>query len=288
MKNRALLTSAAAGALALAACAAAATAISTAPLAAGHHVSVRAAKGAFRAALHANNPTNQPAPHAPQSGARPQVAGSTAAYSTNWSGYVATGAANAFTTVTATWTVPKVTCTAEHSEDFTWVGLDGWTSGTVEQDGSDSGCFEGTAHYYDWYEMYPAGSVAENTVAVGDSLTSTVTRSGTNYTLKVTDNTTPADSFTVTSSCTTCQNNSAEWISERPSYGSVGDSPLAHYPSTTFTGATATKAGTLKNMGGLSPLNNVSMVDATDTYYLATVTGVTGGTKFATTWKNSW
>ncbi len=76
-----------------------------------------------------------------------------------------------FTKVSGAWTVPTVTCTNEDRITSDWVGLDGFSSSTVEQDGTVSQCFEGQAVYYTWYEMYPAGTIAVGTsVAAGDKI----------------------------------------------------------------------------------------------------------------------
>lgn len=67
--------------------------------------------------------------------------------------------------------MPALTCTAEDRVTSEWVGLDGATDTTVEQDGTASQCFEGTALYYSWYEMYPAGTVEVGmSVAAGDTI----------------------------------------------------------------------------------------------------------------------
>ncbi len=131
-----------------------------------------------------------PAPGAYQS-ARTATGKAVINYSSNWSGYAVTG--GTFTTATATWIQNKGTCTSgDGSTDMSpWVGLDGFSSSTVEQTGSSVDCSGATADYYAWYEMYPANVVVSNkTVKAGDSFTGTVTHtSGTKYTLKLTDNT---------------------------------------------------------------------------------------------------
>src|SRR5262245_29641818 len=74
--------------------------------------------------------------------------------STNWSGYAVTG--GTYTTVSASWTQPAVNCSVTPTgwSSF-WVGLDGNTSNTVEQTGSEADCSSGRAVYSAWYEMYP-------------------------------------------------------------------------------------------------------------------------------------
>jgi hypothetical protein len=112
-------------------------------------------------------------------------------YSSNWSGYAVTG--GTFTTATASWTQPAASCTRGDGEtDMSpWVGIDGFSSSTVEQTGSSADCDGSSVDYYAWYEMYPANVVVINkTVKAGDSFTGTVTHTGgTSYTLKLTDNT---------------------------------------------------------------------------------------------------
>ena len=81
--------------------------------------------------------------------------------STNWSGYVVTPpTGGAFFKVLGSWKVPAVTCAkGESSASSFWVGLDGYTSGTVEQTGTDSNCKHGTPSYFAWYEFFPAPPV---------------------------------------------------------------------------------------------------------------------------------
>ena len=73
--------------------------------------------------------------------------------STNWSGYAVTG--GTFTDVKGSWVVPTVTSSGTNSYSSTWVGIDGFSSSTVEQTGTDSDFVNGHAQYYAWYEMYP-------------------------------------------------------------------------------------------------------------------------------------
>ena len=112
-------------------------------------------------------------------------------YSSNWSGYAVTG--STFTTATASWIQNAASCTRSDGEtDMSpWVGIDGFSSETVEQTGSSADCDGSSVDYYAWYEMYPANVVVINkTVKAGDSFTGTVTHtSGTSYKLTLTDNT---------------------------------------------------------------------------------------------------
>src|SRR5206468_3717647 len=108
--------------------------------------------------------------------------------STNWSGYAVTG--SRYTSVSASWTLPTATCSGTAYSSF-WVGLDGDTSGTVEQTGTDADCSGSTPRYYAWYEMYPKFPVnLGGTVRPGDHLSASVTTAGNgSFTLKITDST---------------------------------------------------------------------------------------------------
>ncbi len=120
--------------------------------------------------LRHNHPTMMLAPHS-----RVSVK-NTKLQSFNWSGYAKTSTtAQAFTAVSAKWTQPKVKCGIEDQMSATWVGLDGATNGTVEQDGTTGWCFRGRATYFTWYEMFPAGSVTVGkSLKPGDKITASV------------------------------------------------------------------------------------------------------------------
>src|SRR5215470_2217813 len=125
-----------------------------------------------------------------------------AADSFNWSGYAdgsKTTKAGTFTKVSGSWTTPSVRCGPEDELTVEWVGLDGWISTSLEQLGTISWCYEGSATYFTWWEMFPTGTGlirVGTTLQPGDKISASVTRSGTNYTLKLTDSTNTANSFT--------------------------------------------------------------------------------------------
>src|SRR5947207_9176278 len=98
--------------------------------------------------------------------------------STNWAGYDVIG--SRATHVIGTWTQPTSQCSAgENSWSSPWVGIDGDTSNTVEQIGTDSDCSGGSPLYYAWYEMYPKSLVQiPMTVSPGHSYTGEVTTAG--------------------------------------------------------------------------------------------------------------
>jgi hypothetical protein len=218
----------------------------------------------------------------------------TDAGSYNWAGYVDVATSpGRFTEVSGSWTVPAVTCTAEDRVTSEWVGLDGYTNSTVEQDGTTSQCFKGVALYYSWYEMAPAGPVeVGKTVAAGDSISASVARSGSSYTLSLTDSTNTANSFTETATCatTTCLNESAEWITERPAFSSTGIVPEAQFKTVKFTGASVTASGKTSTISGYSGTkDDVTCLDSTGTYDIVATSGLNAaGNAFTNTWKDSY
>jgi len=179
--------------------------------------------------------------------------------STNWSGYADTG--SSFSKVSASWTEPSASCGYTTQLAAFWVGIDGYSSDSVEQDGTLIECYLGTAYQYTWWEMYPTNDiqVVGETLAPGDAITSTVTRSGTNYTLTVTDSTHSANSFTETESCSSCANSSAEWIAEAPS-GSTGVYPLADFKSWTASNASVTEGSTSGVISSFTD-DEITMID---------------------------
>ena len=222
-------------------------------------------------------------------------------YSTNWSGYAAetsltTPAVNAVSDVSASWIVPPVATTNSGYSSF-WVGIDGYSSSTVEQIGTDSDYVNGAEQYYAWYEMYPNPFVKitnDNSggtnngkpfvVAPNDAITASVhyNGSGGSFTLKITDG---GYTFTTTQPSTTAKRSSAEWIAEAPSSIS-GVLPLANFGSVKFTGASATINGAT---GAIKDFPNTSIDMITPKGALKATTGPlnTAGDAFTVTWKSS-
>jgi hypothetical protein len=175
--------------------------------------------------------------------------------SSNWGGYAVTGAAGTFTSVSASWTQPAVTCTSQNTWSSYWVGLDGDTTSTVEQLGTDSDCSSGSPRYYAWYEMYPHPSfLIKKTVNAGDSLNASVTYGPSGYTLRIA-NATQNWSFTTTQKQNSAKRGSAEVIVEAPYSGGI--LPLANFGTVTFIGALAN--GQL--LSAFSTIDPITLVD---------------------------
>ena len=215
-----------------------------------------------------------------------KLKGLTNVQSTNWSGYADTG--SSFSKVSASWTEPSVTCSSR-SEQLAafWVGIDGYSSSSVEQDGTLIECYQRVAYQYTWWEMYPTNDiqVVGDTLAAGDAITSTVTRSGTNYTLSVTDSTHTADSFTETETCSSCANSSAEWIAEAPS-SSSSVYPLADFGSWTASNASVTAGSTSGVISSFTD-DEITMVDSSGQTKALPGSLNSSGNSFPVTWERS-
>lgn len=226
----------------------------------------------------------------------------TTSESYNWSGYAVTGPNGSVSLVLSSWVVPSVgTCSAvpEGYAAF-WTGIDGWSSTTVEQIGTDSDCVNltgtktGAPTYYAWFEFYPqnaylignyssAGTCISGCVSPGDKMVAEVvagsagTAGGTHgpggpsFAVIIFD-LTKGWEFSTSSSVPSAKQSSAEWIAETP-YGcatSSGFCPLSDFGTADYglqyTGenetAYATVSGTTQPIGSFgSSVHNAIMVN---------------------------
>jgi hypothetical protein len=232
------------------------------------------------------------APHGYTPGGTANITGHTAAsghgfhsqaQSTNWSGYA--GTTGRYTSVTANWTQPTGTCSKGNQYAAFWVGLDGYSSSTVEQTGSEVDCVGSTAEYYAWYEMYPGPSEDySNVVHPGDQFTATVTYvSGKTFTLYI-DDTTESWSHTTTATLNqTPRLSSAEVIAEAPCC-TVGGGilPLTNFGTASFTGSMANGSA----IGSAGGLTEITMVD-NQRLAKDSVSALSSGENFGATWLRS-
>ena len=160
-------------------------------------------------------------PLIPFNGNGPQVRsnGIPVMYNSNWSGYAALPktAGQTFTSIVANYNVPSVACSnSPDTFSFHWIGLDGWSDQTVEQDGISANCKGSSPRYNVWYEMYPANSHFEFQVSPGDAIESSIRYLGRDkYELSLKD-VTSSQGFDVVQTCpvSVCENASAETITE--------------------------------------------------------------------------
>jgi hypothetical protein len=197
--------------------------------------------------------------------------------SDNWSGYAATG--STYTSVATTFTEPAVKCSSGDQYSSFWVGLDGYSSDSVEQTGTEADCVGKTAEYSAWYELYPAYPVTySNTVKPGDVITETVTFSGSDtYAMTIKD-TTEGWTKTTTKNSSGDARSSAEVIAEAPYSGGV--LPLADFGTVNFSGSTVDGS----SLSSFSPTGIDMTADSTGAAE-ATVSGLSGGS-FSDTWNS--
>jgi len=167
------------------------------------------------------------------------------AESTNWSGYAVTG--SSFTSAVGSWVVPTITCSSSGGGGFFgggssdqyaafWVGIDGYSSDSVEQTGTLGWCDGKTAEYYAWYEFYPNPMYEITTVPVspGNVISASVTYGTSGFTVTIT-NVTTGKSYNKTSTVSGAARSSAEWITEAPCCtNSGGILPLAQFSTAEF------------------------------------------------------
>jgi hypothetical protein len=202
--------------------------------------------------------------------------------SSNWSGYAVTGAKDSVTDVKGSWRVPSVDCSTTPNADASfWVGIDGYSSHTVEQIGTDSDCVNGKATYYAWYEFYPHFSYTINspTIEPNDIISAEVKYdSNGKFTVSITVNPATAnkgDSFSVSTKVPSANRSSAEWIIEAPYSGGV--LPLAAFNSVSYGADYTSVAGTCDaTVGkGNGPIGSFPTADV----FAITMTSDNGATK---------
>jgi Peptidase A4 family len=192
---------------------------------------------------------------------RAQVSGNSGlpTISLNWSGYAAMSPKK-FNYVHSTFVQPKLTCPGIPNQwTSNWAGLDGFTSQTVEQDGTFATCGGAknkTPQYIAWYELYPAPAIAVFNVKPGDVMSATVRYAHGKFALTIADKTS-GKSATHVAACSTCLRDSAEWIVERPALCNSTScflTRLADFGTTVMSDNTAQVAG--RPVAGIGGFNN--------------------------------
>ena len=227
--------------------------------------------------------------------------------SSNWSGYADTN--DTYKSVASSWTEPKVNCSSgsvsgggllgslgggpTEASSF-WVGLDGYSSSSVEQIGTDSDCNSGTPSYYAWYEMYPNPSVtlpSRYPVSPGDAMTGWIAAnsSGTSFVLALRD-TTKGWLFMTTQTGSGFARSSAEVITEAPSACTVlfcSEVGLANFGTVNFSKSDLIDNGGREGSLSAFNANEITMVSQTGTP-MATPSNLSpDGSAFSVTWDHS-
>ncbi len=142
---------------------------------------------------------------------------------TNWAGYVvASDLQNPQPTVTsisASWTVPKVVTSFQDEFSAVWIGIGGFFDNSLIQTGTEQDSIQGQSEYSAWLELLPQTSLTIDTITVspGDQISASILLVDSTideWTIDIKDLTTNQEytnSFVYPSS-----QMSAEWIVERP------------------------------------------------------------------------
>lgn len=217
--------------------------------------------------------------------------------STNWAGYVATNnftkpTKGSATKIVGSWNIPKATpLKGLATYSAFWIGLDGYSSETVEQIGTSCDIdSKGNVSYYAWFEMYPNPSyeIVGFPISPYDIITASVEYIGTNtFAMKI-YNQTKKVAYSIPTGYTQSTKslcNCAEWIAEAPWLNSI--LPLTNFNTATFSLCSATING--KNL----PLQNnswqampIDMISSANKYKAITSGVATNNNSFTVTWKN--
>ena len=177
------------------------------------------------------------------------------------------------------------------------MGFDGYSNGTVEQNGTDSDCSGTTPVYYAWYEFYPAGSVLIKDVPVspGDVMSAEVSYNGSEFTLYIKNETT-GKSHSRTKAVSGAKRSSAEWIAEAPCCTKGGGIlPLADFGKANFgedkTGVGGTNYATDSSTSGPihafgSSVEEITMVSSKNVVEAVPTSLTSDGTSFTVAWKS--
>jgi Peptidase A4 family len=224
----------------------------------------------------------------------------------NWAGYaVSTTAASPVTRAQGSWVEPSATCntkvTSAQGVVF-WVGIDGLTSGTVEQAGTFAYCTgSSTPTYYAWYEFYPAQdiiTVSSMTVSPGDVFQGTIVgTTDTSFTVTLKDVTTGKSFSETNPGGFSGARTSAECIAETPE-GSGGFFVIPDFGTAQYGKAytsvkntcTATINGTTQGLGkfGSNSYELTACNYSSCTTTLMQPSSITSGkTSFEVTWENA-
>lgn len=218
-----------------------------------------------------------------------------ASTSTNWCGYAAATDLSfprprTVNAVAGTWTVPTLLGPNPNGYSAVWVGIDGFTSPTVEQIGTESDWINGAQVNYAWFDMFPRGSfqIIGFPVNNGDVITGIVTHiTGNSFQLILLNFT--QNVFTIIPSVYTklsgARRSSAEWIVEAPTDINGNVLPLANFGTLPFMNSIATIRGVTGPINDPSWQNDaITMVTPSNTTKAAPSALSPDGSSFTATW----
>jgi hypothetical protein len=144
--------------------------------------------------------------------------------SENWAGYIVETnfnqpSENSVDEISAYWNISGVDCFSFSKDYFSsfWIGIDGFSSRSISQIGTDSDCLLQAPIYYAWYEIYPQPPVLLNmTIHPKDQIFAEVKYiGGSNFQLTI-KNLNTKESFSTIQEDSDAKRFSAEIIAEAP------------------------------------------------------------------------
>jgi hypothetical protein len=219
------------------------------------------------------------------------------ASSLNWSGYIAATSltsptVDSVTAISGYWVIPAVAASCgSNTYSSIWVGIDGYTSPTVEQIGTEQDWSNGEQQNYAWFEMYPNASfeIVGFPTNVGDLISGLIQYIGSGIFVLTISNHTQQVTYTVPAQNTislTAQRSSAEWIVEAPSLNGV--LPLANFGTVNLSSCVAVIGS---NIGAINSTNwqntSLTMVTSDNVTKALPSDLSSNGENFSVTWMHS-
>ncbi|MEU9455141.1 G1 family glutamic endopeptidase [Streptomyces sp. NPDC048277] len=202
-------------------------------------------------------------------------------YSSNWSGYAASGSVGDYAAVSATWIQPAVTCGSTNSYSSFWAGVDGYSTFVLEHTGTEADCINGVPTYSAWWEAYPAAPARySDPVRPGDQITATVSYAGSSSVVMTLMDSTQGWTKTARSPRPSgpVMTSAEVIVGESPFGGTTTD--LADFGTVNFKDCTTN----LSTLGSVSP-NRIVMVGSGGT--VRAQPGTISGSTFSDTWQHA-
>ncbi len=214
-------------------------------------------------------------------------------YGPSWSGYVVatnlnSPADNSVTFVSGQWIVPALDDSSGMGYSSFWVGMDGFSNGTVEQIGMEADYFLGQPYYYGWFQLYPLGGQNFTMdILPGDVMEAQVRYDANDQFLLSLSNLTTGEMHSFTVSYPQASRATAEWVAEAPYY--QGILPLADFGTVQFMNLKATIKNQTQTNIASGALQDAAIIMADDANTIKAVPSGYSPTdsSFTITWLSS-
>lgn len=206
-------------------------------------------------------------------GAQPAKEAASSEESLNWAGWVGSSSSPVANSVQGSWIVQTAGKSSSATYSAQWIGIGGFSDGTLIQTGTEADYYSGSAHYTAWYELLPASEtpISGFTVSPGDVISANIVPGTAKNTwiINLAD-ITKNEGFTITVTYNSSKL-SAEWIEERPeicsstcSLSSLANFSASYYGND-YTSVTSTNYANmgsgLQQISSLPGLTSITMVN---------------------------